>query len=79
MGFDADLAKALAAMDTAIRNGAEERMNDVVLNVTGRKPKTLGKFVDEVIGSGVGLREKRALGVCRNSAQEYIYLGMSIS
>lgn len=52
-GFDADLVNALAAMDTAIRNGAEEMLNDVVLKVTGKKPKTLEVWVDEVVGTGV--------------------------
>ncbi|KAG4427442.1 hypothetical protein IFR05_017074 [Cadophora sp. M221] len=52
-GYEPDLVKGLAAMDTAIRNGAEEMLNDDVLTVTGRKPKTLEVWVDEVVGTGV--------------------------
>jgi len=38
-------AVMLAAMDTAISNGSEERLNDVVLKVTGRSPRTFYDFV----------------------------------
>ena len=33
-----DYAEMLAAMDTAIKHGSEERTNDVVLALTGKKP-----------------------------------------
>jgi len=53
IGLAPELVKALAAMDTAIKDGAEDRLNDAVLKVTGKKPKTLEEFVDEVVGMGV--------------------------
>ena len=53
IGLAPELVKALAAMDTAIKDGAEDRLNDAVLKVTGKKPKTLEEFVDEVVGMRV--------------------------
>jgi hypothetical protein len=40
-------AKVLASLDTAIAAGVETRLNDVVINVTGRKPKYFAEFVKE--------------------------------
>lgn len=48
-----DYARMLAGLDTAIREGKEERVNDVVKRVTGREPKTLGELVDEGVRDGV--------------------------
>lgn len=52
-----DYAKMLAGLDTVIREGGEERVNDVVLEVRGRKPKTLEEFVDECVKKGVWERK----------------------
>ncbi len=48
-----DYAKMLAELETVIKNGGEERLNDVVLKVTGRKPKRLEDFVDECMKKGI--------------------------
>jgi len=42
-----DYAQVLAALDTAVSNGLEERLNDNVLSVTGRPPKLFQEFVSE--------------------------------
>lgn len=34
-------------MDIPIKNGSEEKLNDVVLRVTGRNPKTFKEFARE--------------------------------
>jgi festuclavine dehydrogenase len=52
-GLPGDYARILAQLDTAIKNGEEERLNDVVLQVTGRKPKTFEEFVNECVEKGV--------------------------
>jgi len=52
-GLPGDYARILAQLDTAIKNGEEERLNDVVLQVTGRKPKTFEEFVNECAEKGV--------------------------
>ncbi|KAI3399984.1 hypothetical protein diail_5140 [Diaporthe ilicicola] len=46
-GLPEEYAQALAAMDVPIKNGSEENTNDVVLSVTGRKPKTFREFAVE--------------------------------
>lgn len=46
-GLSKEYAQVLAAMDIPIRNGSEERLNDVVLKITGRKPKTFREFALE--------------------------------
>jgi festuclavine dehydrogenase len=45
-GLPAEYAHALAMMDTAIKNGAEDRVNDLVLTTTGRKPVGFREFVE---------------------------------
>lgn len=51
-GVPDDYAKLLAQLDTAIKNGAEERLNSVILDVTGREPRTFQDFVQRCIESG---------------------------
>lgn len=46
-GLPEEYAQVLAAMDIDIKNGSEENTNDVVLSVTGRKPKTFREFAVE--------------------------------
>ncbi|RYP20380.1 hypothetical protein DL765_002838 [Monosporascus sp. GIB2] len=46
-GMPAQYAAILAAMDTAIKNGSEDRLSDVVLRVTGRPPRRFRDFVEE--------------------------------
>lgn len=49
-----DYARILAQLDTAIRNGEEERLSpQVVERVTGRKPVSFESFVDRCVGKGV--------------------------
>ncbi len=53
MGIPKDYANMLAVLDTAIKNGAENRTNDVVEKVTGKKPRGFESFVDECVERGV--------------------------
>lgn len=46
-GIGEEYAKVLAGMDIPIKNGSEEKLNDVVLKVTGRKPKSFREFAEE--------------------------------
>lgn len=46
-GISEEYAKVLAGMDIPIKNCSEEKLNDVVLTVTGRKPKTFKEFAVE--------------------------------
>jgi len=48
-----EYARLLAQLDTAIKNGVEERLNSVVLDVTGRKPRRFRDFVELCVESGV--------------------------
>ena len=43
-GLPKHLAKFLASIKAATANGAEERMNDVVEQVTGQPPKSFDTF-----------------------------------
>lgn len=47
LGVVADYATALAMMDVAIKHGAEEKLDDVVLSVTGKNPRTFREFAEE--------------------------------
>lgn len=47
VGLPDEYAKGLAALDVMINRGGEERTNDVVLKVTGKKPRTFREFVEE--------------------------------
>lgn len=42
-----EYAQVLAALDTAVSNGVEERLNNNVLSVAGRPPKRFQEFVNE--------------------------------
>ncbi|KAH6657721.1 agroclavine dehydrogenase [Truncatella angustata] len=46
-GMPAQYASILAAMDTIIKHGGEDRLDDTVLTVTGKKPRSFREFVDE--------------------------------
>lgn len=46
-GMPADYARALAAMDTAIAGGAEDRVTDEVRQLTGVAPRTFEEFARE--------------------------------
>lgn len=48
-----DYAKMLAELETVIKNSGEERLNDVVLEITGREPKRFGDFIDEMLKKGI--------------------------
>ena len=47
-GIPAEYARMLSAMDTAIKHGSEDRVNDVVLTVTGRQPGTFRQYAESV-------------------------------
>lgn len=47
IGLNEGYAKILAGLDTSIKEGIEEKHNDIVEKVTGRKPKTFKVFVEE--------------------------------
>ncbi|KAK6069288.1 Agroclavine dehydrogenase [Seiridium cupressi] len=46
-GIPAPYASVLASMDTIIKNGGEEQLNDVVVTVTGKNPRGIREFVEE--------------------------------
>jgi len=48
-----DYARMLAALDTAIKEGKESRLNDTVLKVTGRPPKKFEVYLGECMARGV--------------------------
>jgi festuclavine dehydrogenase len=41
-----EYSKLLSALDTAIKHGAENRTNDVVLTMTGAAPKRFREFAE---------------------------------
>jgi festuclavine dehydrogenase len=45
-GMPKQIAETVARMDTSIQNGAEERLNDVVLDLTGKSPKSFRAFAE---------------------------------
>ncbi|KAL8723370.1 MAG: hypothetical protein Q9181_007298 [Wetmoreana brouardii] len=49
-GMSESYARILSSMDTKIAQGSEQVQSDVVEKVTGRKPKTVRKFVEEKKG-----------------------------
>jgi len=46
-GLPPDYARSLAGLDTMIRGGGEDRINDVVQQVTGRPPRSFREFFEE--------------------------------
>lgn len=40
----------LSGLETMIKNGGEEKLNDTVEKVTGRSPKTFREFAEEQKG-----------------------------
>lgn len=48
-----DYANVLASLDTAIKNGAENRVNNVVEDVTGEKPVSFETYIDGCVQRGV--------------------------
>jgi len=45
-GLELGYARMLAALDTAVANGIEQRLNDKVWQITGRSPKAFKEFVE---------------------------------
>jgi hypothetical protein len=43
-GMPEDYSKLMSAMDATVKNGAENRTNDVILAVTGSAPKKFKDF-----------------------------------
>lgn len=48
-----EYAELLASLDTAIKKGAEDRVNQVVEDVTGKKPLMLEGYIDRCVQQGV--------------------------
>ena len=46
-GISEDYAKILGAMETNVKHGSEDRMDDSVLAITGKRPKTLREWAEE--------------------------------
>lgn len=46
-GVPEETSNMLAAMDIAIKNGMEDRLNDTVEKVTGKKPMTFREFAEK--------------------------------
>lgn len=46
-GAPPEYANILAGLDTLIRDGGEDRINDVVQQVTGRPPRSFRQFIEE--------------------------------
>lgn len=55
-GVPAEYARTLAAMDTAIAGGAEDRVTDEVPWLTGTAPRPFNEFVQEVLWEVGGTR-----------------------
>jgi ergot alkaloid biosynthesis protein len=51
LGLPGEYAAMLAAMDSAIAHGAEDRTSDAVLRVTGQAPQDFGSFVRESLAA----------------------------
>ena len=47
MGVPAHTANMLGELDTGIKNGMEDRLNDTVLKVTGSSPMTFREFAEK--------------------------------
>jgi festuclavine dehydrogenase len=56
-GIPGDYARLLAQLDTAIKNGEEERLNRVILDVTGREPTRFQEFVERCVEKGVWMKK----------------------
>lgn len=52
-GIPKDYSRVLAELDTHIKEGKEEVMNDTVFKVTGKTPVKFGEFVGECVRKGV--------------------------
>ena len=52
-GIPPDYAKMLAGLDTAVKDRKENRLNDVVLRVTGHPPKKFEVYLEECVARGV--------------------------
>lgn len=52
-GIEPGYARMLAQLDTAVKDGKEERLNDVVLKITGHPPKKFEVYLGECIARGV--------------------------
>lgn len=46
-GMPAEVVDPLAAMEATIAHGAEDRLDDAVLRVTGRPPKSMETYIEE--------------------------------
>jgi festuclavine dehydrogenase len=58
LGIPVDYAKLLAQLDTVIKNGEEERLNSVILDITGHEPTRFQDFVDRCVESGVWVKQQ---------------------
>ncbi|KAF3762251.1 NAD(P)-binding protein [Cryphonectria parasitica EP155] len=46
LGLPEEYARIMAGMDEAIKHGSEEKLNDVVQSMTGKKPRTFREFAE---------------------------------
>jgi festuclavine dehydrogenase len=59
-GIPVDYAKFLAQLDTVIKIGEEEKLNSVILDITGHEPTRFHDFVKRCVESGVWVKEQHA-------------------
>jgi festuclavine dehydrogenase len=52
-GIEPEYATVLAKLDTAVKNGEEKRMNNVVQDITGRVPTSIKRFIEVAAENGV--------------------------
>ncbi|KAH8815562.1 ergot alkaloid A [Xylogone sp. PMI_703] len=57
-GMDETYAKAMSELDTWVKTGGEERLNDVVLKLTGRPPKRFEDYVQQCVKQGLWKAKK---------------------
>jgi hypothetical protein len=52
-GIEPEYARVLARLDTAVENGDEERMNNIVEGIIGRPPMSMKCFIEVEARKGV--------------------------
>ena len=52
-GVESEYADMLAQLDTFVKEGKEEVLNDVVEKVTGRKPRRFEDFISQGVKDGI--------------------------
>lgn len=52
-GMDGTYARSLAELDTYVKTGGEERLNDTVLRLIGKEPKRFQDYVQQSLKQGI--------------------------